>query len=330
MDGRNPGQPPPPGHPQQQWQGGQPPLPPWMMTGQQHPPLPPPPGMGMEAPPLPPYRSPYAYMSGGGGGGGSGAAGGGGGGGGSVAGAGGGGGFKIPKIQPPPSAAPPPSGGGGGAGAGAAAGGGGVSGVSVAGGSGPLSRGGGGQRDDRYDRSTGTGTGTGGEASKAQPRGGGGGGENENDAGRRERKHKGTRKHRHLLVVDLNGLLVDRRMAGLHPLPRGVRLVTRTICPSPKTHPSNRCFETPRPLELSLPVTWTVPAVIDWCFDCRTTWWQVPTLRRVGVRQPRRHQARAGRQVWEVPHLQPPAHDGVRRVGLRALHRGGALQVESS
>ena len=29
---------------------------------------------------------------------------------------------------------------------------------------------------------------------------------------RKERKHKGTRKHKHLLVVDLNGLLVDRRM----------------------------------------------------------------------------------------------------------------------
>ena len=30
---------------------------------------------------------------------------------------------------------------------------------------------------------------------------------------RKDRKHKGTRKHKHLLVVDLNGLLVDRRMA---------------------------------------------------------------------------------------------------------------------
>jgi len=29
----------------------------------------------------------------------------------------------------------------------------------------------------------------------------------------KERRHKGTRKHRHLLVVDLNGLLVDRRMS---------------------------------------------------------------------------------------------------------------------
>ena len=29
---------------------------------------------------------------------------------------------------------------------------------------------------------------------------------------RKQRKHKGTRKHKHLLVVDLNGLLVDRRM----------------------------------------------------------------------------------------------------------------------
>ena len=29
---------------------------------------------------------------------------------------------------------------------------------------------------------------------------------------RKRRKHKGTRKHKHLLVVDLNGLLVDRRM----------------------------------------------------------------------------------------------------------------------
>ena len=29
---------------------------------------------------------------------------------------------------------------------------------------------------------------------------------------RKDRKHKGTRKHKHLLVVDLNGLLVDRRM----------------------------------------------------------------------------------------------------------------------
>jgi hypothetical protein len=33
------------------------------------------------------------------------------------------------------------------------------------------------------------------------------------DLGRKDRKHKGTRKHKHLLVLDLNGLLVDRRMA---------------------------------------------------------------------------------------------------------------------
>ena len=30
---------------------------------------------------------------------------------------------------------------------------------------------------------------------------------------RKQRKHKGTRKHKHLLVLDLNGLLVDRRMS---------------------------------------------------------------------------------------------------------------------
>ena len=41
------------------------------------------------------------------------------------------------------------------------------------------------------------------------------GGGARDDAAREERKlrkHKGTRKHKHLLVVDLNGLLVDRRM----------------------------------------------------------------------------------------------------------------------
>ena len=32
-------------------------------------------------------------------------------------------------------------------------------------------------------------------------------------AARKQRKHKGTRKHKHLLVLDLNGLLVDRRMS---------------------------------------------------------------------------------------------------------------------
>jgi hypothetical protein len=66
--------------------------------------------------------------------------------------------------------------------------------------------GGGPHRDDRYDQRPdhaaleGDNDPFGGDAEEEQHR-------------RGDRKHRGTRKHRHLLVVDLNGLLVDRRMS---------------------------------------------------------------------------------------------------------------------
>ena len=53
-------------------------------------------------------------------------------------------------------------------------------------------------RDDRYDRGPSGATAT--TAAAA-------------DEDRKRRVHKGTRRHRHMLVLDLNGLLVDRRMS---------------------------------------------------------------------------------------------------------------------
>ena len=53
-------------------------------------------------------------------------------------------------------------------------------------------------RDDRYDRGPSGATATAAAA---------------DDEDRKRRTHKGTRRHRHMLVLDLNGLLVDRRMS---------------------------------------------------------------------------------------------------------------------
>ena len=53
-------------------------------------------------------------------------------------------------------------------------------------------------RDDRYERGP-----SGATAAAAD----------DDDEDRKRRVHKGTRRHRHMLVLDLNGLLVDRRMS---------------------------------------------------------------------------------------------------------------------
>ena len=106
---------------------------------------------------------------------------------------GGGGGFRIPKVAS--SQAP---GAGGGSAASPAAGAPAPPPRPPADPSHPPAFPPGAPRDDRYDRGPSGATAT--TAAAA-------------DEDRKRRVHKGTRRHRHMLVLDLNGLLVDRRMS---------------------------------------------------------------------------------------------------------------------